>query len=170
VYRDPWEEPHALGVFTESRRWFLRHLLLACTLLGLTACSEISGGTIIPPGQEPIGTWDLTTVTGQQLPVEVADTGDEVSEVLSAILILAGSDTSTTTGSAFGEKELQITRIGEDPTTVTETRNGVWVQVGTNIAIEWDGSCPEAFSLAQNLLAGTDCEFDAPVIYERRSS
>ncbi len=144
----------------------MKHALLACALLGLTACSEFSSRVILPPGQEPIGTWDLLTVNGEELPATVADDGTETRELLSATLVLSGS---ATTGTLAGEKEIRIIPRDGDPTTVTETRSGAWTLVGVNIGVEWDGSCQEGYTVSSNSMIGDDCDIESAVIYRRRN-
>jgi hypothetical protein len=144
----------------------LKQALLGCALLSFAACSNISSGVVLPPGQEPAGTWDLLTVNGEEPPAIIADDGAETRELLSATLVLTGQGS---TGTLEGEKEIRVTPREGDPTTVTETRSGVWTLVGVNIAVEWDGGCTEAYTVSSNSMIGDDCDIESAVIYTRRN-
>lgn len=123
-----------------------RHVLLACCLALVPACSS-NGGTgnddDDPTLELLAGVYDLKTIDGQPLPFILEQEGDDMVEVIKGTVILQ------LTGTFSDITEFRIT-VGGEVSTASEEAAGTWTLSGSTVvfnpttsssySMAWDGA------------------------------
>lgn len=101
----------------------MRRLILALGAVSLLACGDSTGSS-----GSAVGTWNLSTIDEDPLPVTIFEFGTFREELMSARIVALSNGTYTLTAT------VRVTD-GGTVTTTTESSSGTWTQTNASVVI-----------------------------------
>lgn len=141
----------------------LRHIVLAVAIISLPACGS---DDVTGPGDGTsavAGSYALTTINGDELPVTVFESIGQRVEVV------AGNLSIRADGTFVLDAEVQVTTDGQSET-VSDSTAGSWTLSGNLLTLDYDlaGLCTDTGTWSgDRITIEADCDLSLRWVYER---
>ena len=133
----------------------------AAVLAGCGGSDDVTG----PGGSTPnvVGSYDLQSVNGDNLPATILQTPEGIIEVLSSNLVIRAD------GNFVVDFALRATTNDGQSETLSDVSTGTWILSGSLIALVFDtGGCSENGTVSSNRITfAQDCTFGARLVFEK---
>lgn len=145
-----------------------RHLALT-SIIGTAVALSGCGGSddLAGPGGggalDVVGSYDLRSVNGDNLPATILQTPDGIIEVVSSNLLIRAD------GNYVVDFVIRVTPTGGPSETISDVGTGTWVLSGSRISLISDtGGCTDTGTVSSNRITfEEECDSGFRLVYEK---
>jgi len=145
-----------------------QRLAAASVIVSATILSGCGGDDLAGPGNgggapDVVGSYDLQSVNGDNLPATILQTPDGIVELISSNLLIRSD------GNFVLDAAARATLTDGTSETVSDVTTGTWVLSGSTIVLVFDtGGCSESGTVSSNRITiEQDCDFGWRLVYEK---